>query len=117
MSRPSSEPLEPPNDKSRPMKMPLKPLSERAIARGRCAAPPLITRGTSMTKRLRDELGQGETNRAMPCPSVAPVCDATAAPRQRTWTSAPLTGVPSAVAIKTAPAALPSARRAATASA
>jgi len=70
-----------------------------------------------MRKSLRDEVGAGETNRAMPLQSVVAVCDAEAAPRQRTCTSASLTGAPEAVAIITAPAALPSSRKAATASA
>src|SRR5205085_7765713 len=54
---------------------------------------------------------------AMPCPSVMATCVAEAAPLQRTWTSALLTAAPDAVAIITAPAALPSDRSAATASA
>src|SRR2546428_8970203 len=76
-----------------------------------------MTRGTSITNRFREEEGQGETNRAIPCASVTAVCAPGAAPRQRTWTSASLTPVPSAVAIITAAAALPSDCRAATASA
>src|SRR2546427_3091741 len=76
-----------------------------------------MTRGTSITNRFREEEGQGETNRAIPCASVTAVCAPGAAPRQRTWTSASLTPVPSTVAIITAAAALPSERRAATASA
>ena len=70
-----------------------------------------------MRKILRDESGQGDTKRAIPEASVVAFCDPGAAPRQRTWTSAPLTGAPLASAIITAPAALPSLRSAATASA
>src|SRR3989442_154411 len=95
----------------------LKPPPERAKARRPWAAPPKITPGTSITNRFREEEGQGETNRAIPCASVTAVCAPGAAPRQRTWTSASLTPVPSAVAIITAAAALPSDCRAATASA
>src|SRR6266404_1204359 len=76
-----------------------------------------MTRGTSIRKSLRDEVGAGETNRAMPFQSVVAVCEAEAAPRQRMCTSALLTGAPEAVAIVTAPAAFPSRRRAAMASA
>src|SRR2546428_3357020 len=76
-----------------------------------------MTRGTSITNRFREEEGQGEANRGIAGASVTAVCAPGAAPRERTWTSASLTPVPSAVAIITAAAALPSERRAAAASA
>src|SRR6266481_1924596 len=95
----------------------LKPLDWRANARGRCVLPRQMTRGTSMRKSLLEDAGAGETNRAMPFQSVNAVCEAEAAPLQRACTSTPLTGAPEAFAIITAAAALPSSRRAATASA
>src|SRR5205823_8811900 len=70
-----------------------------------------------MTNSLREDEGAGETNLATPDQSVVAVCAAEAAPRQRTWTSTLLTPFPVASAIITAPAAVPSRRKAAVASA
>src|SRR3989442_8916408 len=89
----------------------------RAKGRGRWAAPPEITRGTSIRNSFLEEDGAGETNRAIPDQSVVPVCEALAAPRQRTLTFTLGTPAPRPSAIITAAAARPPRGRAAPASA
>src|SRR3982074_2896277 len=93
------------------------PLLFRANDRGLWVALPELTRCTSIRNSFFDEVGAGETNRAIPLLSVVPVCEALAAPRQRILTFTSGTAAPVASAIITAAAARPSERKAATASA
>ena len=109
-------------DPRRPARLRLRPSEPnppllRANGSGLWAVRPEITRCTSIRNSFFEETGAGETNRAIPLQSVVPVCEAVAAPRQRTLTFTLETPSPVASAIITAAAARPSRRKAATASA
>src|SRR2546430_16652065 len=78
-------------DPRRPARLRLRPSEPnppllRANGSGLWAVRPEITRCTSIRNSFFEETGAGETNRAIPLQPVVPVCEALAAPRQRTLT-------------------------------